>query len=733
MKFSNPTFFKWFKSIVLVVMATLLFCSALCGYTLFLLRDNVIQMSGDLTRYIQTNIDSRLSELYKYSSSLELHPTNIYLKKLTAPPQTVSSEIYQFGDQMLHYDYSNKLIEGVFIYYPNIQQIVGSLGCYNADSYYALDNLLLLNEYDKWLDDITTETDSDFIYLQSDSRSQFCYIRTMKYLDEPVGYLVFELNADELLSTSLLEQSGEDSGSELGILLNGQLIANTGSHEKLSKLAALLPDQLEHPIVMREEGDLLYARPSFVRNLSYINVYSHQKNLQPFYITLGICILGMAVCAALAILASLHISRKNVRPLMHLLHKIGGSAEEGKDEYQAIDDRLEQLIKVYSENTEKMADQQSLIGNLFLKTILCGDLHSEYAIFSVAKRCDILFENPRYLIAIAEPASDQRTQDESLLLLIGQYCEAQGWEVILAYHEGNIVILFNIEETVSQAMLAEMIEKMREDILEKDNWSIALGLDYDGLVNIQYSYAQAVTALHYQNKGEAAIICYNYYMESLSSDGMAQIEVFESFSQNMIRGDYGTALLLVPSVFDNYFSQEDSAEITRVKFRSVQNLLLNARQKVKQDIQKPAYRIHTAQILSCSSPKQLRDYTECVLKELAVPVQNTKNGTSGIAERARNIIQRDFADPMLGLYLISSELNVSDSYLSTTFKNTFGIGVVQYINSLRIEQAKNLICNTDLSIREIAQAVGFSSDASFIRVFKRYEMQTPNTLRKSQK
>lgn len=54
----------------------------------------------------------------------------------------------------------------------------------------------------------------------------------------------------------------------------------------------------------------------------------------------------------------------------------------------------------------------------------------------------------------------------------------------------------------------------------------------------------------------------------------------------------------------------------------------------------------------------------------------------------KTIILRDFSDPMLGLYRISAELNISDSYLSTTFKTAFGIGVVQYINSLRIEQAK---------------------------------------------
>ncbi len=733
MKFNNPTFLKWFKSILVVVAAILLLCSILCGYMLILLRNNAIQMSSNLTQYIQTNIDSRLLELYKYSSNLELHPANIYLKKLKKAPETIDPKVYQFSDQMSNFKYSSKLIHKIYIYYPNIQKIVGNLGYYDTSSYYALDNNLLLNGYEQWLDTLTTESDGDFAYLKSDSRNQFCYIRKIKNSDELAGYLIFELNTDELLNSTLMMERTGDPHSSLGILLAGQLIAYTGNSDELTRLATLLPDTLEAPAIMEESSALLYARPSSLKNLCYLNVYFHKNNLQPVYITLGICILGIIACGISGILASAHISRKNITPLINLLDKIGGTPDKENDEYETIHKRFDQLIKDHWENTEKVLEQQSLISNFFLKAVLYGDMQSEYAIFNVAKRCNVIFENPRYLIAIAEPVSHSTKTNEDLLVTINKYCETHQYDVISSFHEGNLVILFNIEETVTQNMISMFLKEMKADVFGDDRWVIALGLDYDGLVNIQYSYAQAVTALHYSTRQESSVICYNNYMETITSPGLSYIEVFENFSKNMIQNDYRNALVLVPSVFDNYLSQEDSSEVTKVKFRSIQNLLLNAKQKTKQDIQTSGTCIHTAQILSCASPAQLREYTQSILKELSTPLQITKNSTSNIAERAKNIIQRDFADSMLGLYRISAELNISDSYLSTTFKTAYGIGVVQYINSLRIEQAKKLICNTNLSIREIASAVGFSSDASFIRVFKRYELQTPNTLRKNQK
>ena len=120
------------------------------------------------------------------------------------------------------------------------------------------------------------------------------------------------------------------------------------------------------------------------------------------------------------------------------------------------------------------------------------------------------------------------------------------------------------------------------------------------------------------------------------------------------------------------------------------------------------------------------------LKTLIGALQNEPNEQlQSVAERAASIIEQEFTDPLLGLYRIAEELKLSNSYLSTTFKAQYGVGIVQYMNQKRIDFAKELIVNTEMSIKEIALACGFSSDISFIRVFKRHEDKTPGTLRKN--
>jgi len=103
----------------------------------------------------------------------------------------------------------------------------------------------------------------------------------------------------------------------------------------------------------------------------------------------------------------------------------------------------------------------------------------------------------------------------------------------------------------------------------------------------------------------------------------------------------------------------------------------------------------------------------------------SKKITLSTPEKAKRYIDAHYTDPLLGLYLIADKLKVSNTHLSSCFKETFGIGIIQYINQRRIDYAKELILTSDLLVKDIAQHVGFSSDISFIRVFKQYEKTTP--------
>ena len=88
-----------------------------------------------------------------------------------------------------------------------------------------------------------------------------------------------------------------------------------------------------------------------------------------------------------------------------------------------------------------------------------------------------------------------------------------------------------------------------------------------------------------------------------------------------------------------------------------------------------------------------------------------------IIQKACMII-RENLDSNLNMEKVAQNLNVGYSNFRKMFKKYTGISPAQYSLSLRIRQAKDLLNNTDLSVKEISYQVGFNSIDYFSRVFK---------------
>lgn len=78
---------------------------------------------------------------------------------------------------------------------------------------------------------------------------------------------------------------------------------------------------------------------------------------------------------------------------------------------------------------------------------------------------------------------------------------------------------------------------------------------------------------------------------------------------------------------------------------------------------------------------------------------------------------------------VSREFGINPDYLSRKFKRCLGIGVKRYINGMRVERAKKLLCTTDMNIKTIAAECGFTDEKVFMKTFRRYENVTPTSYR----
>lgn len=102
-------------------------------------------------------------------------------------------------------------------------------------------------------------------------------------------------------------------------------------------------------------------------------------------------------------------------------------------------------------------------------------------------------------------------------------------------------------------------------------------------------------------------------------------------------------------------------------------------------------------------------------------------------ERVKQIIEAEYGDSCLSLESVGERLGLTAPYLSRIFAEYQPPGFLDYLNRYRLEQAKRLLCETEDTIGDIGLKTGFNSPQSFIRVFKRYEGETPGQFRSRRK
>lgn len=80
---------------------------------------------------------------------------------------------------------------------------------------------------------------------------------------------------------------------------------------------------------------------------------------------------------------------------------------------------------------------------------------------------------------------------------------------------------------------------------------------------------------------------------------------------------------------------------------------------------------------------------------------------------------------------ISNAALIPKSSLYKMFHTHFGCTVNEYINSKRVESAEELLINGNLSIDEISEKFGFSTQQYFSKVFKKFKGVSPAQFRKN--
>ena len=111
--------------------------------------------------------------------------------------------------------------------------------------------------------------------------------------------------------------------------------------------------------------------------------------------------------------------------------------------------------------------------------------------------------------------------------------------------------------------------------------------------------------------------------------------------------------------------------------------------------------------------------------------QNVERQNEDVVNQVKRYITEHLAEDT-SLHILADQVHFSQEYLLRIFKKQEGITILQYINDMKLDMAKQLLTGSELSVREIAEKLGFASQGYFGRFFRSKMGLSPKAYRDGQ-
>ncbi len=250
---------------------------------------------------------------------------------------------------------------------------------------------------------------------------------------------------------------------------------------------------------------------------------------------------------------------------------------------------------------------------------------------------------------------------------------------------------------------------------------------------LRASYSEAFHALSRSN-GSVAHVADIMVRPEYVGDYPAELE--RKMFSNITKGNWNLARQSTSEFFDwmihHYYEEEADIKlkVLEIVMRAEYEGFLKGGTNSYSFLSRKDY---LKEVLNCADYSALKkwflDKIEIVCKKNG---QKQENLTESVVSKAMAYIKENFSKE-LSLDEVSRTVNVSPYYFSKLFKEKSGQNFIEYLTSIRIDYAKKLLMNPNLSIKEICIMSGYSDPNYFSRIFKKQEDVTPSEYREQLK
>ena len=299
---------------------------------------------------------------------------------------------------------------------------------------------------------------------------------------------------------------------------------------------------------------------------------------------------------------------------------------------------------------------------------------------------------------------------------------------------GNTILLFvpvssynDDEEYDMRISIIEEARKMSHDLRRMFNARFRVGIGaIHKLSELSSSYNEAMRSLAYNNADTVVHVNDMPILSNYEDDYPLEIEheLFKSVEE----GNINRSTYYAKEFFD-WMKEKHSQNVMDVKLK-VLEFVLRA-EKIGFDSGGMVYRFNMRSeyldtVMKTEGYDGLYDwFVEKITGVCHNILTKKEESTVDIIKKVRIYVEQNYAKDLI-LDDVSKEMQISPYYFSKLFKKKTGNTFIEYLTSVRMEKAKELLRNSDMSMKEICVEVGYADANYFSRTFKKNVGVTPS-------
>lgn len=388
---------------------------------------------------------------------------------------------------------------------------------------------------------------------------------------------------------------------------------------------------------------------------------------------------------------------------------------------EAIDSYMMTLVEKNKQMADKLESIEPTVKNDMLRRLYTGKSLSEEEKRFINPLIPLREDSQFCCLAVGnlEPGTDMSSGGA----VCGKLSDAFPTLCMKTQIDNAFVMLLPLSADEAVQAVSGKIEAVL-DSHNQNNPLCAIGLSNVYLFDkksIAMAYNEAKTALQEAVNWQSAACVQSSLVYSDARSFDLPYHTLEDLYHAMKGGNTELALNIYNSCVEKNFSEQNGSHQAFYQqfIRDIQGIFI--RLSAKCPISSVVSSCTNMDLPACQQITLLREAVRECCELIAASAQ--KQSLSG---EIQLFCQEHFTDPMFSLGMVAEQFHLSESSLSKLFKAQTGSTFSSYLERLRIYKAESYLQEGKLTVKEIAEKVGYANSATFYNAFRRAHNCTPS-------